>query len=149
MNKYIFSVLLLILACGCTQNNGHIGRLFGSWVLESATLNGQPYDMPANTNTYWSFQADIVRVQLEQDRYSYISRMGTFSELPEGILRLDFTHSDDNDASGTGQYKAPEWMGFTEQGVFNLLCSCSDGTLRLTYHRSSEETFVYIFSKTW
>lgn len=147
----IFILSLVVLAFGaCTQNNGHIGRLFGSWVLQSATLNGEVYPMPAGSQTYWSFQSDLLRVTLEEEYNYYQNFYGSFTQVGENMLRLNFTYSDNANASGTGVYGAPTWMGFPQSGTFDLTVANSDSDrLVLTYTKSPTETFIYTFAKTW
>ncbi len=146
----LLAIILTAFCCaGCTQNNGRIGRLFGSWVLETALINGKPIELPAGSNTYWSFQADIIRVTLEEEHYVAQSRYGTFRELPGEVLQLRFDYSDDGSPAGSGSNAAPEWMGFPASGTFNLQSSDVGGKLKLMYYRTPEETLVYYFAKTW
>lgn len=140
---------VLIAVTACTQNNGNIGHLFGSWVLQSATLNGEFYPMPSGTHTYWSFQADIIRIILEEEHHVAGSSYGTFQELPHGIMRVNFTYSDNSNPEGSGIYSAPLWMGFPASGVFDLTVSGSGDRLDITYIKSPSEVFIYKFSKTW
>lgn len=147
--KILIVALLALAAAGCTQNNGRIGRLFGSWVLEKALINGQDIDLPAGTETYFSFQADVVRVTLEEDHYAAQSRLGTFRMLSEEVLQLNFDHSDDTTPSGSGAYAAPEWLGFPAKGVFNLQATGSGDLLKLLYNREPDVTLVYYLTKTW
>lgn len=147
--KLLIASLAVFTLAGCTQNNGHIGRLFGSWVLEQAMLNGVDMPMPAGTDTYWSFQADIVRVTLEEDHYAASSYFGTFRELPDGILELNFDHRDDANAEGAGAYAAPVWMGFPAKGVFTVQASGSGSKLKLVYQRSADKIYEYYFTKSW
>ena len=148
--RYILLATLLLALCSCTQNNGRIGRLFGSWVLETVTLNGQPLPMPNGTETIWSFQSDVLRITLEEEYHHTTSYFSTFSQIDGNILRLDFTHKDDNTPAGTGVYGAPVWMGFPESGVFDLTVADSPkDRLVLTFTRSSSQIYTYTFSKTW
>ena len=88
--RTILAVLLATVAIACTQNGGHIGRLFGSWVLESATCDGSEMTMPEDTETFWSFQSDLLRVQLADKHHTAENYFGNFTELPDGLLRLDY-----------------------------------------------------------
>ncbi len=140
----------MLLTAACTQNNGHIGRLFGSWHLETATCNGQAYALPEGTESFWSFQAEIIMVTLEAERHESIKRYGTFEQLPDNILRIDFTHSSDGIPAGTGIYAAPQWMGFPDTGVFDLNVADTAGNrLVLSYTTPQSDIFTYTFSKTW
>ncbi len=55
------SALLIISAVSiifssCTQNNGNIGELFGTWYVESIEINGEPSD-GYNANIFFAFQS--------------------------------------------------------------------------------------------
>ena len=61
--KKIYSaliVLTLTLMCSCTQYNGHIGPLFGSWSLVEMTADGLPLEL--TDESVFSFQNEVVRV---------------------------------------------------------------------------------------
>lgn len=154
MKKFrnIFLTLLLaVLAAGCTQNNGHIGRIFGSWYLEEATIDGVPMELPVDTETFFSFQSDIVLVTLK-GTYGYKENyFGTFEQLSGGLLRLHFTYSDNDNPVGTGAYSAPTWLGFPSEGVFDLQESSEskDDKLVLTRVSDSGEIYIFKFTKTW
>ena len=89
--RTILAVLLAAVAMACTQNGGHIGRLFGSWVLESATCDGSEMTMPEDTETFWSFQSDLLRVQLADKHHTAENYFGNFTELPDGLLSTPTT----------------------------------------------------------
>ena len=148
--RTILAVLLATVAMACTQNGGHIGRLFGSWVLESATCDGSEMTMPEDTETFWSFQSDLLRVQLADKHHTAENYFGNFTELPDGLLRLDFEHTADNNPDGGGQYAAPQWMGFPATGIFTLrIVSCDSKRMELIWQNKEGQLFVYKFSKTW
>lgn len=148
---YAAVIMAILAAGGCTQNNGHIGCLFGSWVLQSVVLNGEPTALPEETETYWSFQSDVLRVTLEKEHLYYELRYATFIQMPDNILRVDFTHSENGIPAGTGAYSAPEWMGFPAFGVFDLAVAVDgpNDRLILTYVKSDSEVYVYSFARTW
>lgn len=52
MKRFLFISLLVVVLCGCTQNDGHIGPWFGSWHLESMLIDGETDD------TYADLQAE-------------------------------------------------------------------------------------------
>lgn len=150
LRTYLAIISIAIMAAGCTQNNGNIGRLFGSWVLDEATLDGAPLVLPEGTETFWSFQGDIIMVTLSHGNHEYSKRYGTFSELPDNIMRLTFTYSSDAVPEGTGIYGAPEWLGFPSSGVFDLSVADSPkNRLVLTYSAPGNGIYIYKFSKTW
>ena len=132
--RTILAVLLATVAIACTQNGGHIGRLFGSWVLESATCDGSEMTMPEDTETFWSFPSDLLRVQLADKHHTAENYFGNFTELPDG----------------GGQYAAPQWMGFPATGIFTLrIVSCDSKRMELIWQNKEGQLFVYKFSKAW
>lgn len=96
---------------GCRDNNGDIGPWYGSWSLVSVTEDGLPYtDWQIDGRTVsWSFQNNIIRIQAAWPNHDYHNFYGTWAVEGQTLL-LDFTHSDDNNAAGTGQYEAPAWL---------------------------------------
>ena len=74
----------------CTQNNGHIGPLFGSWHLESMTCDGEIKPQPEGTDTYWSFQGQVLNVLLVETMYESLFYIATW-ERENDCLALDFT----------------------------------------------------------
>ena len=80
MNKviFIFYVLLGILMTACTQNNGHLGPLFGSWSLVGLTEDGKPVEL--EDKTVFSFQNELVRVvKIEEFPNQSETRYGNFT----------------------------------------------------------------------
>ncbi len=144
-------ILLLAVAAGsaCTQNNGHIGPLFGSWHLENMTCDGENLPQPEGTDTYWSFQGAVLNVLLVETMYESLFFIATW-ERDGDKLALDFTHSSDISEPGTGFYAAPYWMGFPENEVLDLDIRRLDGS-RLILHWTSKEgkKYIYNFNKTW
>lgn len=148
--RLLLSAVLILLGAGCTQNNGYIGDLFGSWCLQSIMCGTEPYPSGIRATTYWSFQSDVIRVTAEYEYHYVENYYGTFEQVGDNILRLDFTHSDDDTAAGTGQYQAPTWMGFPASGIINLtIAQSEDDLLVLTYDSPDNGTLVYTFVKVW
>ena len=38
MTRFAYLIIISLLCFGCTHNNGDIGPLFGTWVLDGMTL---------------------------------------------------------------------------------------------------------------
>ena len=147
--KILLLSAVIIFLAGCTQNNGHIGPLFGSWHLETMTRNGDVYSQPDGTDTFWNFQGQMLMVILSEGMYEKYDFDGTW-ERTDGYLMLDFTHSCNTDGPGTGDYRAPYWMGFPENAVLLHSVQKLDGSDMILGWTSAEgEVYIYKFKKTW
>lgn len=85
---------------GCMQHNGRIGDWFGTWKLESITVDGADAPDYAD-NIFFQFQTDIVRiVEVEpQVSNSYSDCFGTWAS--EGsTLTLEFSYEADGKPNG-------------------------------------------------
>ncbi len=105
--RILIKKLLLIsitAACvamsGCMQQNGRIGDWFGTWKLESITIDGAD-DTDYRSNIFFQFQTDIVRiVEVEPEvSNSYSDCFGTWAS--EGsTLTLEFSYEANNKPDG-------------------------------------------------
>lgn len=115
MKKISLLLLPLILAlAGCTQNDGHIGHIFGSWALEEITEDGHPYPLAAQNTTVFAFQNEIVRVtRLSEPPYSMETRTGNFS-----LNGTDLTMKFAKDPTPLGSYMfvTPQWLPIPKDG---------------------------------
>lgn len=147
---YAAVAAIAALAPVSCQNDGYIGRLFGTWRINSYTVDGTPIDEYIVRNTTISFQSHIVDVVGVADRWltSY-SRYGTWREERDYLI-LDFTHSDSVTDSGTGLYRAPEWLGMSSAApmAMKITDSRSD-SFTLTWTNDSGAVNEYRLEKTW
>ena len=158
--KSLFCLLAVIFAaCAIScQNNGDIGRYFGTWRLESYTVDGNKVEEVTidgntvpTTNVTFSFQNNIVNVVTIIDDYeSYYSRFGTWEDEGSTFV-LDFTHTDATDtAPGTGQYAAPEWLGMVSDMPMHMaLSGTGNKDFTLTWNDPEGSVRVYSLHKTW
>lgn len=151
MKRYIFYIItLMTLVCtSCTQNNGNIGDLFGSWVLEEVTIGGATTNMAQQEPTVFSFQADVVRVTYYADEFYHFNYLGTWTRS-DNILDFDFTHHNNETAPGEDPYSAPIWLDF-ETGVVTrtTITRLDGGHLDFTRIASDGKTYLYKLVKTW
>ena len=83
--------IVLLLPTSCTHNNGDIGPWFGTWRLESITINGEPDKDYAPPYLIWKFQSSIVQILAPDDvNHTAPGGTGTWS-CEDDILHLDFT----------------------------------------------------------
>lgn len=145
--RYIFILLCLSLGA-CTQSDGHLGPLFGSWVLNEASADGQAMNLPEDSETFWSFQNSVIRVIYTAPGTATTS-YGSFANNGN-TLELDFDNHDNNTPAGSSVYKAPTWMGFPERGVFVLSIERLDSkNMKLSWLSAEGVEYKYTFSKTW
>lgn len=109
--RLLLCALLVALLGGCTQNNGHIGDIFGTWRLTELTCDGVPQDIyPAEGEPGYipqlytfSFQGSIVVLFTIYEHNSYLETFGTWQRDGKTLF-LDFGHSDND---GTETYTPP------------------------------------------
>lgn len=114
-NIYLSILVISLLFCfGCTQNDGHLGPLFGSWTLTDVTKDGETI-VKDTDDTIFSFQNTIVQVtHLVEPPYTVEYRNGNFTH--EGnVLSMKF-QAKNSDYSLL--YKAPDWIFFPQDGNF-------------------------------
>ena len=148
MKRLYLSIITLALTviCACTQYNGHIGPIFGSWSLVGLTEDTLPVDVPYET--VFSFQNKVVRiVRLVDPPFSTGANYGEFT-LSDDQLTLFF--QGEPTPSGGEMFMTPDWLHFPQGGVpvrmevrklnsSEMVLSLDDGG----------KTYVYNFKKTW
>ncbi len=77
-----FWILVAAMAFGsCTHNGGDIGVWFGTWTIESVTVDGTAVPDPAGAHYSVQFQGKIVLVRLVDDRHDpYTATYGNWAE---------------------------------------------------------------------
>ena len=148
MKKFIFTitVITLCLLSGCTQNDGHIGPIFGSWSLVGITEDGVPID--TGDETVFSFQNEVVKVvRLVDPPYSTVTKFGNFT-LSHDMLTLKFQVGPT--PSDSYMYMAPDWLYFPKgETIIHLDINKLNGSeMELTLD-NGEKTLGYTFRKTW
>lgn len=145
------TVILGIVSPSCVTNNGDIGIYYGTWAVESVTVDGHELDgwNAGGTWSNFSFQNNIVCVARYDRLQDKTECWGTWEER-DGILYMDFTHSDDRFEPGTGIYAAPEWLGFEPDAVTRLRIDSATGSeMTLTNVKADGNAIVYRLRKTY
>lgn len=150
MRQRLTIILLAVMVfCSCKVNNGDIGDFFGSWLMYSMTVDG---DIPEDFNpeqTYWEFQNNLICISRVEFMYDKESRWGTWSE-DDNELRLNYTHCSQGLNPGTGQYRAPDWLGFPPNRVLSLsFVARSSNRMSLTWTDDNGRIYVYSLRKIW
>ncbi len=145
--RLLIFVLLSVAAMSCRTNNGDIGHLFGSWLLEDMTVDGEtPEDFDPEV-TFWSFQNNIIRISRVGFMYEHDDRWGTWTEEDNQLI-LNFTHHDNISAPGTYPYLAPQWLGFPANSLIPLeYVSHSSSRMVLKWQGVNGVTYIYSLRK--
>lgn len=121
MKKSIYAIaaFVILFICGCTQFNGHIGPIFGSWALREITEDGSRLEL--QYETVFSFQNEVVQVvRLDDPPFKTEAKYGNFKVTKE-TLTLKFQANPTE--SGSYLYVTPDWLHFPEDGepiVFDI-----------------------------
>lgn len=138
-------VCFLFVICGCTQNNGHIGPLFGTWKLAELTVDGEA-DPDYQGNVFWKFQATAVSMLRVMDHHESSSSYGTWKSTEEQLL-LEFIYHDDSDPNGTWKY-APLPETHLTTGVSSLeIVRLTHKRMQLTYQAPDGTVYGYKLEK--
>lgn len=139
-------ILALIGLCGCTQNNGYIGPIFGSWSLVEISDNGSPLKL--NYETTFSFQNEVVQVIRCVDEYmSTSTRYGNFVK-GDDTLTLKFQTIPTE--SGNQMYMTPDWIYFpTDLSAINFDIKKLNGKEMILVLESGPTPLQYKFVRTW
>ena len=135
-----------MLLCGCTQQNGHLGALFGSWALIEITCDGNPVE--PGYETAFSFQNEIVSIVGYVDPpYDSKTRYGNFTHI-DNTLTLKFAPTPT--PTNGRRYMAPEWLYFPkEENVLHFEVKKLTSSLMELTLVSDGVTNCYSFRKTW
>lgn len=128
MKKILFFLSILLLA-SCTQNGGHIGKIFGRWHIDSIEADGCDAP-PAALNLYWAFQTDVIQMQRENGHNNFSTIYGRY-RIDDNTLFIDFPEASLPNAS-EGQPPFAE-TGLARQSALQILRFTSH-ELVLSYH---------------
>ncbi|MBD5182618.1 MAG: lipocalin family protein [Bacteroidales bacterium] len=148
MRKAITFIILCVLTLSCSQNNGHIGPIFGSWSLIEMTSGGHALEIAGN-GTVFGFQDEVVQITHILNSYGdFTKNFGNF-KIEGTILTLQFEAGLSGDEGY--QYTAPYWMHFPEDGTPIRLDIKEIGakTMIWEYVATNGITYNYKFKKTW
>lgn len=138
-------LLAIVTMTGCTQNNGHIGKLFGSWALVEMTCDNELMAIPTGS---MSFQSSMVCFTLRHDADYRTINVGTWQQIDDFLI-FDFSHHSDGSASGEGVYAPPSWMHFEGNNVKTDVVELSGKRLELLWVDHDGHIYNYKFDRTW
>lgn len=100
----LLSVLLSTVISGCTHNNGDIGEWFGTWKVTEITIDSTN-DSTYTGNMFWLFQSSVICMRTMDENHGYTDHWGSWKELPDSHLELNFTHYDNDNEPGSWIYR--------------------------------------------
>lgn len=141
----IMMVLALFGMCGCTQYNGHIGPIFGSWSLVEISEDGTPLKM--DETTVFRFQNEVVQItkRVEPPMPS-VYRYGNFVKTEE---TLTFKFQTKPTAGDSHMYMTPEWLHFPMDGTVVMNIQELNGKKMVLLLMSGSTQLKYTFTRTW
>ena len=80
--------LVLCTLAACTQNNGHIGKIFGRWYLESIEAQGMAAP-DYGGDIFWAFQSSVIRMTQIEPEHTAHNMSGNF-RLEDNTLFISF-----------------------------------------------------------
>lgn len=146
MKKTFIALIMTLLLCGCTQNNGNIGPIYGSWSLISLSENDEPVEL--EDETVFSFQNEIVQVvKLAVPPYNATYRYGNFS-IVDNILTLKFQEKPTEKDSHL--FLTPTWLHFPQDGrPIQFDISSLKGNKMILDMRANGKSYTYTLKRTW
>lgn len=113
--------LMFVGLSSCTQNDGHIGSLFGVWRLTSVTADGVQVDLyddddPAAPEAYeWCFQGNVIKINELLPHHDLRMSYGIWSREGDKLL-LDFSYGNNT----IDDFTPPAALHLVEYGVTTL-----------------------------
>lgn len=152
MKQLAFRILAFIIAsvaaAACTQNDGRIGTLFGSWSLTEMTCDGKQVPIPEGaTGSTVSFQGEVAIFRLLYGPDYSDNSTCTWTKTEDTVV-FNFNHSS-GDAPGTGHYAPPSWLGFSEKTITIHITELNDSHFCFGYTSSNGQVYTYKFNRTW
>lgn len=146
----VIAIILCFFIASCTQNNGNIGKYFGSWVLRSVTVNGSEQSLLPEGAKYgtMSFQGSVVRflTVYSSDRAS--ENYATWTEA-DNEIHFDFKNSNHETPAGTSIYAPPVWLGFGTLNVSVKVTRLDNSHLDFERTDAEGHLWKYAFERTW
>lgn len=132
--------------CGCTQYNGYIGPIFGSWALMEISEDGLPLTM--DEETVFSFQNQVVQViKRAEPPFPSAYRYGNFVKTDD-TLTLKFQTSPTE--SGSQMYMTPDWLHFpADEMIIVMDIKKLDSKEMVLDLISGPSHLQYRFARTW
>lgn len=129
----ILTLVVCLLAGGCTRNNGNIGKQFGLWKLTSVETGGKT-DAAYGGNIFWSFQNTTVEMKRVEANHAIESTFGNY-RIDGETLTLTFPDDERPPLSGLDLQRVNEMQ---------ILClTHSEMMLAYSPHGTAEPTVLH------
>lgn len=140
--------MLASLMSSCTQNDGRIGDLFGTWRLDSVESLADSQTLTLPNPLTFSFQSSVVCMK---ELLPYHDRQEYWGSWVRdgGELTLNYDNHDDLTDTATPPYTLPEGYGFdTFSPLLHFsIVELSGSRMTLDYVNSYGSTLRYSFTK--
>lgn len=137
MRTLIISLLSIVLLSGCMHNNGDIGNYFGTWHVESISVDDES-DLNYSGNIFFQFQSDVVRLVENRGNNDLTEFFGTWVDNGADIV-LNFGYKVDTESdvynipSVTRLVKGENIINVTYSGSSKMKWSFTSDGHNITY----------------
>ncbi len=153
--KKLSHLILIIALCisfnACTHNNGYIGDLFGTWKLQSITIDGEN-DSTYQNNVFWKFQASVMcMIRANDETHNRNEGWGSWEYAnDETQLIINFTHTDNGNPNiGSNKYSPLPETYIPKATISTLdIIELNNSKLTLKYISEDGKEYIYKF-KRW
>ena len=144
--KYIFpSVLIAIVAFGCTRNDGDIGPWFGQWKLVELTRGGAPV-ADYQDNIFFSFQNNVFQIITVKGEFDGAICWASWTDGGSAIT-IDFAHREDNSGETDWNYTPPAVLGFSRETTVLDVVKLSGSEIILRQTSDGGPVYIYRLKK--
>lgn len=153
----LLCALLMLVLGGCTQNNGYIGDLFGTWRLDRLTCDGAPQvlypgcesegDEPGRIPELYtfSFQGSLIGVVAIYPHHDFSEAYGSFEHAGD-ILYLNFDHTDND---GGYMYTPPAALHLPDTLVPMNIEKLTSSEMHIWYVSDDGKRYDYYLNKAF
>lgn len=151
---YTIAFFALTLFSSCTHNNGDIGELFGTWKLQSITINNE-IDTTYQNDIFWKYQASVTSmIKVNDDTHDFSDVWGTWRYVNDGsAIEFDYTHSDNDNIQGSFKYSPLPETHLPSNSIFIMdVQELNDSHMTLRYLSENDSSLIseYIYKfKKW
>lgn len=134
---YIAALMAAIAISSCTRNDGDIGPWFGTWRIESISIDGTARPDYAPPYLFAKFQSSIIQfIEPDDTEHIALCYTGTWTQDDDRLL-LDFTW---------GLSTPPAVTGLPCEATLDIL-KLTGREIRLAYHADDGSVITYILKK--
>lgn len=152
LSRIILIITALISLNACTHNNGDIGHLFGTWRLNTITINSEVDSVYAKAdNVLWKFQSSVMSmIRADDVTHNRVEIWASWEYTDnETRIALNFTHTDDNNTTpGASKYSPLPEMHLPKACIVHVdIITLSHSEMVLRYTAEDGTEYMYRFSR--